>query len=839
MNVRSIAVSAWRESRGARGRLGFFGACLALGVTAIVGVSALRDAIESGIRVQARELLGADLVVKSTRPLPNELEQQHTLLGIRHERTDATEVVTMASSASTGRSQLVEVFAVAGRYPLYGKVELAPDRLLAELLTPQTCVVGPELLAMLDLAVGDELSIGAARFSIAGTVSSEPGRMGFAFSVGPRVFLALDGLARAELGGFGARLGHLAFFRYDGGEPMDDIETWSAALRVCVDGGEYLRLETYRDGQPTVRRAVERVERYLGLIALLSLILGGIGVAMIVRAWIAERTAAVAVLRCIGYRPREVLALYAGNVVLLALVASALGGLAGSLVPLAAPSFAKEILPAGLVIHWQALPILRGIGLGVGVALVFSLPALVAIWRVSPARVLRQEAEPLPAPRLVSWSAFVLLASGIFAAAWAQSEDLAIAAWFTAGLGALAGLLALGAYGLTRLAARLPRERMSPYLVHGIAALARPGAGVLGAALALGFGVLVVVSTALVERELSRKLGTAVPADAPTTFFLDVQPDQWADVERALAAHGATSITSVPMLTARLTSVDADSSDAPSGERRRRGRWSTREQRITWLSELPSSNHVVAGQLWSDPNAFEISLEEGFAERIGAHLGSKLEFDVQGVPKTFVVTSLRDVEWESFQINFFLVAEPGALDDAPHALLGAARIDAESENAVQDELARLAPNVTMLRMRSILEKVAAVLGRLGLAVRVLGLFTVVTGLVILAGVASSTALRRGREVALLKTLGVTRAGVTGLFAVEFALLGLVAGVLGATAAFALAWGFFERVIELGIDLPWTWLPLAAVLTALLAAACGIAATARSLATRPIESLRAT
>lgn len=843
MNSGSILVAIARESRGSRGRLAFFVACLALGVAAIVGVAALVEAVRAGIRAQSRELLGADLSVSAFRPLPEELARQHLLAGSEFERTDVRELATMASSSKTGRSQLVEVKAVGGRFPFYGALGLEPARPLEELLAPDACVVAPELLSAGGLAPGDALTIGAASFRITGVVRDEPGRLGLAFTAGPRVFLSLDGLARAELERVGSRVRHRALFRYADERALQggDVETWARLLaRVHLDDAEYLRFESYRDAQPTVRRAIGRVERYLGLVALLSLILGGIGVAMIVRAWIGERTAAVAVLRCLGFRPREVLWLYAGNVVLLAAVASAVGGLAGSLVPLLIERWLGELLPAGVELRWQGLPILRGVALGIGIALVFSLPPLLAIWRVAPSRVLRQEAEPLPVPRMARWSAFAVLVVGVFAAAWTQSDDLEHAAGFTAGLALLAGLLASGAWGLTRLAGRLPRARLSPYFVHGVAALARPGAGVLGAAIALGFGVLVVLAMALSERELSRKLGDALPSDAPSTFLVDVQPDQWDAVQGVLHAHGATSIDHVPVATARLKSIDGRAvEDARREGGRGRSRWAlTREQRVTWREGLPSSNRLVAGALWSDPSVAEMSVEEEFAEDIGAGLGSELVFDVQGVPVTFRVTSLRSVEWESFQINFFLVAEPGTLDSAPHMLLGAARVEPGVEDALQDELARAAPNVTLLRMRAILEKVRAVLDRLGLAVRVLGLFTVVTGLVILAGVASSTALRRGREVALLKTLGVTRLGVTGLFVTEFALLGLVAGLVGAGGAFALAFAFLDVVLELGPELPWWWLPLAAALTAALAATSGLAATARALNTRPIESLRA-
>jgi len=384
---------------------------------------------------------------------------------------------------------------------------------------------------------------------------------------------------------------------------------------------------------------------------------------------------------------------------------------------------------------------------------------------------------------------------------------------------------------------------MSPYLWHGFAALARPNAGTTGAVVALGLGVLVIAAMALVESRLSEKLRTALPSDAPSAFLLDVQPAQWEGVRALLEESGATSVKDVPVVTARLSAVDgvdvgtlaerARLDDDPD----RRTWMFTREQRLTWMQDLPRDNRLVAGDLWNDPTADEVSVEEDFARDLGAQIGSRLEFNVQGVTMDLVVTSIRSVDWESFGINFFLIAEPGVLDRAPHFALAAARLDADSEARTQDALTREYPNVTMIRVRTILEKLMKILAQLAIGVRVLGSFTILTGVVILAGVVSASSLHRAREVALLKTLGVTRAGVTVLFATEFALIGFASGLIGSLAAFALAWAVLERLIEFDSSLPWWSIPVAAFGTAVLSAVCGLIASAKALTARPIESLR--
>ncbi|MEQ1893541.1 MAG: FtsX-like permease family protein, partial [Planctomycetota bacterium] len=333
----------------------------------------------------------------------------------------------------------------------------------------------------------------------------------------------------------------------------------------------------------------------------------------------------------------------------------------------------------------------------------------------------------------------------------------------------------------------------------------------------------------------------ALPDNAPSLFFLDLQPDQRVEFERILAEQGAGSVRVVPLTSARLRAIDGVDVDALAeghDDTRGRGRWAlTREQRLTWQQELGADNRIVAGTLWSDPATPEVSLEVDFAEDIGAELGSVLRFDFSGVPIELTVTSLREVEWESFGINFFLVAEPGALDELPHSLLAAADVDPARAQAVQDALAAAVPNVTVINVRAILDKVAVVLARSAVAVQGLGAFTVIVGLAILAGVAALGALRRAREAALWKVLGVTRAGIARLFALEFALVGLVAGVLGSLGASLLAWAFFEHVLELDSSIPWWTIPSSGAATALLAALFGLTACARALTVRPIESLR--
>jgi putative ABC transport system permease protein len=351
----------------------------------------------------------------------------------------------------------------------------------------------------------------------------------------------------------------------------------------------------------------------------------------------------------------------------------------------------------------------------------------------------------------------------------------------------------------------------------------------------------VVVAMSLVERRLTAELSAEMPKNAPTAFLIDIQPAQWAGVEAILEKGGAARIDSVPVVMARLAVIDGRTVEelARSTPRDRGRRWAlTREQRLTYMKALPKDNVIVEGSLWSDPRRAEVSVERDFAEDLGIHLGSTLRFDIQGVPVELAVTSLRTVDWKTFGINFFLVVEPGVLDNAPQMRLAAVRLPRGGEQRVQDLLAAGYPNVTLLRLREILEKIVKVMDRIGLGIRFLGGFTVLAGIAILGGAVSAGSARRGREVALLKTLGMTRRGVAGAFAVEYALIGFVAAAIGSVGGYVLAWGVITRGFEMRWQLqPWPFL-IALAAGVLLTVLAGLAASLRALERRPIEVLRA-
>jgi putative ABC transport system permease protein len=432
----------------------------------------------------------------------------------------------------------------------------------------------------------------------------------------------------------------------------------------------------------------------------------------------------------------------------------------------------------------------------------------------------------------------------VFGAAYAQSGQLPLAAAFAGGVTLLGSLLWLGARVLLWGIGRLPRERMPALLWQGAAALARPGAGAIGSIVALGMGALVVLGISLVQGVLAREIVDALPPNAPSVFMMDIQPDQWPGVERSLKQAGATHVLSVPVIMARLRAVDGREVEALVQERstkaseQDRARWAlTREQRMTSLASLPDSNQIVQGELWRDPQPNEVSVEVEFARDMGARLGSTLTFDVQGVPMDFRVTSLRSVQWRSFAINFFLVVEPGYLDDAPQFRLAGARLAPAAEQSLQDQLASAYPNVSVLRVHQLIERATVLFEQVALAVRLLGGFAIVTGLIILTGAVAASQLRRARETALLKVLGLTRLRIVAMFATEYALLGAVAGLIAVLGAYALAAVFTRVVLELDTAPSFAVCAIGFVGTIIFSLGAGLLASVRALNVPPLEVFR--
>jgi putative ABC transport system permease protein len=448
-------------------------------------------------------------------------------------------------------------------------------------------------------------------------------------------------------------------------------------------------------------------------------------------------------------------------------------------------------------------------------------------------------------PTVLRIGALALACAVVYAGALAQSGDALVALVFVLGASSLALALWAGARGLTRLTRVVSRAHLPALTWQGFSRLSRPGAGSAGSVVALGLGTFVIVGLALLQGLMSEELDTLLPADAPNVFLLDVQPEQWPDVRRLFESAGAKRVTHTQLFSARLSHVanrpvqELVAERAGNPNARSAAHWVlTREQRVAVMQSLPADNRIVAGSLWSERGVNELSLELAFARALGAQIGTWLRLDVQGVPIDFKVTSLRTVNFRSFALNFYMLAEPGALAGAPHVVLAGVRIASHAEQRAQDKLAGLHPNVTMVRVASMIERAAGILRQAAFGVQLIGSFAILTGLVILANAISASQQQRARELALLRALGVDRATIIALLAVEYAVIGAVAGTLGAVVGYLLTTFLATHLLDLSAPPSWLVCCSGVLCVVAMSVLAGLAASARALRSRPLDVLRA-
>jgi putative ABC transport system permease protein len=836
---------AWRETRGGWRHFAVFFGCVALGVAALVSVGTFAANLDRTLAREARALTGGDVELRSARPLGSaERDALAALEGGGAVTTAIRELAAMARDPGRGTTLLVELRAVEREYPLYGQVATSSSAPLEALLADRDGVAGAlvdaRLLERLGLAVGDPLVVGAARFTISGVLVREPDRPTGLVSLGPRVLVAGRALERTELVQIGSRVRYRTLVRLPGGVAART----AAAELVRAIGDPTVRVAAFDETQPGLRRFFGQLATYLGLVGLASLLVGGVGVASSVTTFLARRLQTIAILKCLGAGSRALLGAYLIQTVGVGL----LGSLAGAALGMAAQPALVRVLapfaPFALEVRWDAGTLVRGLALGLLTSLLCALWPLLAVRAVPPSLIFRRDVETSAWRARRPWPAALPIVLGLAALAIWQAGSLRTGAIFVgAALAALVVLLGLSR-GLVRLSRRLPRVRGLAWR-QGLAGLDRPGGHTTRVVMALGVGVMLLVAIALLEANLGRQIDYEQKRDAPSFFFIDVQPDQRDAFSRMVGAAGVPSPTLTPVVRGRVAAIDGRPVTRELIERRKREMpdkvwYLTREYALTWAAESPPANVVTSGRWWTPDEASRralVSIEDEAAKFFGVRVGGRLTFDVQGVAVEAEVMSLRKVDWQSLTANFFMVLSPGALDGAPATYMATARVPASAETGLQDRVVASFPNVTAIPVRGVLERVAQVLDQIAFAVRFMALFSIAAGLVVMAGALAATRYQRLYESVILKTLGATRWAIARAFAVEYACLGATAGVGGTVLAAVLAW----IILKFVLDTPWALEPETLVLGVLsttgVALAVGLLATIRLLGKKPLSVLR--
>ncbi len=834
---------AWREMRGGLRGFAVFLACLALGVAAIVAVGSVREAIGRGLTGEAAAILGGDAQMQFTYRFATDAERAWMDANAEavSEIVDFRSMVTRTPSEGAEERALVQVKAVDDGYPLYGVAELASGGDLAAALAPRDGTPGLVaqriLIDRLGLVEGDLLRLGETEFRLAGELLVEPDGAASGFGLGPRVIVRLDALDGSGLLSEGSLFDSSYRLRFAPEADLAALED-DAVARFAETG---LQWRDRRNGAPGISEFVDRLGSFLVLIGLAGLAVGGVGVSAAVRAYLEGKTETIATLKTLGATGGTIFAAYLLQIGALALVGVAIGLALGALAPLAIAPLIVTRLPVPVEFGIYAAPLLEAAVYGLLTALIFTIWPLARARDIRAAELFRDAASARRAwPRpvyLLAITGLVALLVGL--ATWlSESETLALT---TAGgvLGALAILL-VAAAALRRVARHLARGRLTrgrPALRWALAALGGPSGETASVVLSLGLGLTVLAAVGQIDSNLRQLITSDLPERAPAYFFVDIQNDQLAGFrERAEAQPGVETVETAPMLRGIITRINGVPAREVVGDH-----WVLEGDRgVTYSAAQPADAVLTEGAWWPEnyagPPLMSFAEEEG--REMGLKLGDEITVNILGRDITATIANFRVVEFESMGINFIMVVDPATLAGAPHTHIATVYAAEEAEAPLLRDVAGAYPNITAVRVREAIDRVAESLRSIGAATRWGAAATLLTGFVVLIGAAAAGERRRVFEAAVLKTLGASRGRILASFALRSALIGAAAGAVAILAGAIGGWWVTTVVME--GDYRFEPVSALAIVVggALASLLAGLGFALRPLSVRPARVLRA-
>jgi len=831
---------AWRDSRGGRKRLLMAIAASSVGMAAFIAITAFDANVRDAVYTQAKALLGADLVLSSRQPFAPETEALLAALG--GEQSREISCTSMAYFPKSAMSRLVQVRALQGNFPYYGTLETEPPLAATTFRTGLQAVVEDGLLLQFEAQVGDTIKIGGLTFSIAGRLKKIPGETVAAALIKPRVYMPLAALQQTELLHKGSIVTYKVYIKLP---PEVDADTLLEKLHLHLSTYR-LTGETARQHAASVGRVMTNLSRFLHLVGFIAVLLGGIGVASAIQMYIKDKLNTVAILRCIGARAPQALAVYVLQATVLGAIGALVGGVGGLAVQLYLPRLLRDFLPVTipLAIAWPA--VLRGLSMGVGLVVLFALLPTLSVRRVPPLLALRAvSAERQPDGRdLWRWGVLLLLVGSICAFALSHTERWTYGVAFCAALGAAFGLLTALAKLLMRLVRNLSLKAWPYVWRQGLANLHRPQNQTLVLVLALGLGTFLLTTLYLTQQTLLHHVSLANAGGQPNLILFDIQSDQRDDVVALVHSYGLSVLQQVPFVTMRLVSIKERSTVELRDEKHNKiPEWALLwEYRATYREHLLDTETLIAGawqgRIEPPDAAVPVSLEEDIAHTLDVGLGDALVFDVQGVPVTTIVGSLRRVDWQRVQPNVFVLFPAGILEPAPqfHVLVTRAPSPHLSA-AVQRAVVQQFPNVSAIDLTLILQTIDAIVQKVTFAIRFMALFSIAAGVMVVTSAVLTSRTQRLRESVLLRTLGASRAQIGQILVIEYLSLGALAAVTGLLLAVLASWALASFLFEMAFVPAGLPLVVVLLLVSALTVLTGMLGS-RGVTTRPpLEVLR--
>ncbi len=806
MLMQSLRMTArdWRA-----GELRFLLVALVVAVSALTAVGVFVDRMRAGLNRDAHQLLGADLLINADQPLRQDWRDEAGRRGLLLADTVTFPSMAQAGQGDASQAVLASVKAVSPTYPLRGQLKVTTSPIDAsealgdatrDTPAPGTVWVDVNLLPALQAKVGSSIQLGDRRFRIARLIATEPDRGASFSNFAPRVMLAMADLKATGLVDNYARVTYR--MQVAAPSPNDqarvaDYERW-VRERMRIDNVKGVRIETLENGRPEMRSTLDRAERFLALVGLLSAMLAAVAVAMAARRFMQRHLDAVAMLRCLGMTQNDVGLLFLIEFTLVGLLGSVLGVLVGFGAHFVLLELIGNLIPAELP-QAGLLPALQGVATGMLLLVGFALPPVLQLRNVPHNRVIRREQA---APRPMALATYGLGTAVFVGLLLWQAGDLKLALLTAGGfLGGLAVFALVGWLALLGLRSLRGVSGNQGWRFAITSLQRRPGATVVQI-VSLSLGLMALLVLTVVRGDLMQAWRVATPADAPNRFIINIQPDQKAGVEKSIRAAGVDNLTLYPMIRGRLVAVNGSPITASTYTEERAKALSDREFNLSSTGELPDQNDIVAGRWYRDaPGVAEASVEQGIAQTLRLKLGDTMRFDMGGLLVDAKITSLRKLEWGSMRANFFVIVNPAAMKDAPTTYMTAFHLPARGVG-LANTLTRQYPNLTVIDVSGIIRQLQDVLDQVVTAVEFLFLFTLASGVLVLYAALMGSTAERTREAGLLRALGATRGQLASAQRIEFALVGGLSGLLAASGAAALGWALAEYQFKF----PWHFEP---------------------------------
>ena len=802
---------------------------LVVAVASVTTVAFFVDRVERSLSTESNQLLGADLVVVSDHPIDARFVQNAEGMGLAW----TTAVRFPSMTQFRGRTLLTEVKAVAAEYPLRGKLRIRLSRQSAD-FEPRRIPsrgevwVDDRLLRRLAIKIGERIVLGEREFAVAAMVSEEPeSSVGF-MNLGPRLMMNAADLPSTGLIQPASRVTYRLFVAGD----SKAITAFRSFATTAIGAGQ--RVEDIRDARPEIRSALERAERFLGLAALMTVILAGVAVALAARRYLQRHLDACAIMRCLGATQGMILRLHGLQFVVIGLLAGSAGCLVGLvlqyvLAAVLAPVVSVTLPAPGL------RPMMQGLAAGFVMLLGFALPPLIALKKVPTLRVLRRD---IGAPDLIGISAYTFGAAAVAALVLWQAQELKLGLYVLAGIVGTAGLSAAITLLVVQLLSRVGSGASLNWR-FGVANLRRHRAGSIMQVMAMGLGLMALILLTLVRTDLLNSWRKSLPPQAPNRFLVNIQPDQVDTVQKFFADHNVPSPQLFPMVRGRLIEINGNAVSARDYAEERARRLVDREFNLSWAKSMQPDNEIVQGRWFDERDIGKpvLSMEEGIARTLGVKVGDMLTYDIAGSRLTAQISSLRKVAWDSFKVNFFVVAPAGVLERFPASYVTSLHLPAE-RSALLDEVVQRFPNLLVIDVEAILAQVQRMMDQVVRAIEFVFLFSIAAGLLVLFAALGSTHDEREFDAAVMRTLGASGRQLRAVQAAEFALIGALAGLLAAVGATLVGYVLADRVLNLPFAInPWVWLS-GLLFGAAGVTAAGLLGTAKVLRTPPMQVFRA-